>query len=469
MTTIVYGHGDRMDEPWTFVPEGTTLTFYSGFDVDLSMVVGLTAMVNGATAPAKEQIKGSGKSTPVANYRLSTMEDHNVATWVALGNPTSIPGDEAGKERWVTAGQQVGIPVKVVGSDPEVPNHIPLCRTPEVCAEDADGEHICGGLLDKTKIPDSDIIIVACRGYIKAEERPVEEHYGKAGDPLHDIVDDLDDWLKEFYRTAKGDPARAEATADDLPQPNLAMLALYPRFHAWQCAREFQRLAALHDFASMVGHLTKTRDEDVVPRMLKWLEDCPAYGSAVNAALEADSSAFMTKVFDKVPDDVRRSLLDYLPVVKKAYASGASHQSAPTGAESDSESDDDFQFESWKPIDSDVKAATTRNAANIKAASSGDSLTVLACEPLVVVGNGHNQLAVDYFREQARSERGTVTIDKEEVTPGPFGPRPSPIKSLEVIGITTWEDLVETRFGQLRGDDPQKPDPEFAQTKVIFK
>jgi hypothetical protein len=67
MTVIVQGHGSRMDDQTTFVPVGTTLRFYAGFDVDLSLNVALIAIANGAQAPAQDPIIGAGKKTDVAN------------------------------------------------------------------------------------------------------------------------------------------------------------------------------------------------------------------------------------------------------------------------------------------------------------------------------------------------------------------------------------------------------------------
>jgi hypothetical protein len=460
MATIVLGHGNRTNDETTFVPAKTTLRFYSGFDVNLSMAVGLTAIANGTAAPPKEEIVGSSSdpfdpwdpSCRVANYELSAMEDLNVARMVAIAGPENFPGEKVGADRWKTVGLEAGIAVEVVGDEnySEVRDGIKLCGAPGYCEQA--GEHFCEGLLHLVK--DSLIMVVACRGYVEVEpaKRPIEEHYGKAADPLHEMVDDLDAWLKDFYKTADRDSVAAEAQVDGLPQGTVAMLALYPDFHGWQCARHLKRMAALGDLGSMVGHLTV--NEDVVPTMLRWLKACPAYGNAFDAVIEADVSGFMSQVFDKVPYGVQINLCDALPRVNAA-------REARVNPASESE---EFGFSSYSPSADEVKVATALNAANIKAAGSGDRLMVLAYPPIVMVGEGHPGLAVDYVTDQARGESGFVTITKDQKSKA-FG---RPITRLDVTGFEYWKDLVEARFGELHHIDPAKPDPLFKETEVKF-
>lgn len=67
MTVIIKGHRQRVDDQTTFVPAGTKLRFYSGFDVDISQNVTLIALATGAQAAAQETIDGTGKADDVAN------------------------------------------------------------------------------------------------------------------------------------------------------------------------------------------------------------------------------------------------------------------------------------------------------------------------------------------------------------------------------------------------------------------
>ena len=75
MTAIIKGHGARIDDEETFVPQGVTLKFYSDFDVDLATPAALIALLDGAQAPAQEEIVGTGEVGDVNNYILGTQDD----------------------------------------------------------------------------------------------------------------------------------------------------------------------------------------------------------------------------------------------------------------------------------------------------------------------------------------------------------------------------------------------------------
>jgi hypothetical protein len=213
-------------------------------------------------------------------------------------------------------------------------------------------------------------------------------------------------------------------------------------------------MAALGDFGSMVGHLTVNKD--VVPEMLRWLKDCPAYGNAFNTVIESDMSGFLSQVLKKVPHGVQVDLLDALPRVRAARDA----EQKPA-----SEREEEFTFSAfYSPSADDVKAATALNAVNIKAAGSGDRLMVLAYPPLVMVGEGHLESAVDYVTDQSRGESGFVTITKDQ-NPKAFG---RPITRLDVTGFEYWKDLVEARLVELRDINPAKPDALFKETRVNF-
>ena len=176
----------------------------------------------------------------------------------------------------------------------------------------------------------------------------------------------------------------------------------------------------------MVGHLTANADD--VPDIMTWLNDCSAYGKAFDSAIQTNAKDFVDKVFDHVPVPVQKALIARPSVVQARAAANPE-----PAAESDL-----FVFSSsWELTDSDVEAASTQNGANLLAAANGANLVVLADSPLVIVGDGHNPFAVDYLRECAGVEEGTVTVTKG----GAFDKG-----ALDVSGISMWQGLVEERL-----------------------
>ena len=171
MTTIVKGHGERIDSETTFVPEGTILKFYAGFDVDLNSIVSLVALLDGAVAPPVETVVGRRE---VHNYTVYTQDDEYLARWLALGGKS-------------------GVPIKWVGTD--IPDQTRLCAAPGIC--DELGLHACNGVLGRVK--DTEIVILACRG-VQGQIAPMEHRYGTdASHPLHEVVSDLKNYENEFY------------------------------------------------------------------------------------------------------------------------------------------------------------------------------------------------------------------------------------------------------------------------------
>ena len=172
MTTIVKGHGERIDSETTFVPEGTILKFDSGFDVDLNSIVSLVALLNGAVAPPVETVVGRRE---VHNYTVYTQDDEYLARWLALGGKS-------------------GVPIKWVGTD--IPDQTRLCAAPGIC--DELGLHACNGVLGRVK--DTEIVILACRG-VEGQVALMEHRYGTdASHPLHEVVSDLKNYENELYK-----------------------------------------------------------------------------------------------------------------------------------------------------------------------------------------------------------------------------------------------------------------------------
>ena len=347
MTVIVQGHGNRTDDQTTFVPVGTTLRFYSGFDVDLSQNVALIAIANGAQAPAQDPIIGGGKKTDVANYQFETMEDQFIARWLTISGETSIP-------------------IYFVGNS-EIKNKDRLCNRPEAC----DGTHTCDGVLGVLK-EEKDIVILACRGYTGNKNRTIEQSYGTdAKNPLQRLDLDVTDFVGKILALAKSDPAAVERQVDELPQEHIAMLINRKDFQAWQKARYLKDFAQAGDVKQMIGHLkanekdldTTSGDRSIT--IMKWLEDIPSYGAAVDQSVTTNLRAVLREL-NGISDSERN--------VDSALKSRASIATAITAMR-----DADFEAsKNWKPDDSLLAETTKRNAANVKAMSAEDRETIVA-------------------------------------------------------------------------------------------
>lgn len=88
MTTIVKGHGGRIDDEMTFPSAGTTVKFYSGFDFDLTDGQCLVAMVNGDFRSPNDEVT---YPVPINNYLLAAQDDEFHARWEASGIDLGIP------------------------------------------------------------------------------------------------------------------------------------------------------------------------------------------------------------------------------------------------------------------------------------------------------------------------------------------------------------------------------------------
>lgn len=391
MTTIVKGHGARIDDQMTFVPVGTTLRLYSGFDVDLSTTVALVAIASGASATATETVTGTGTVGDVANYELGSQDDQFVAKWLAMGGES-------------------GIPIEWVGPGGRIPDDTRLCESPDVC--NSKGEHTCLGVLGLVK--DTDIVLLACRGYVNDTEDQYEGRYGTdKDDPLRRIEDDADRVVDEILDQAKSDPAAAEARVDSLPQASMALLINRNDFDTWTKARYLKDLANAGDFTQLIGHLRANADD--LDDIMDWLDDIPSYGDAVDGAVlrarHTGSDPLAT-----APAEVKDAL-----EARPAIAAAA------TGSV-------------WQPKDADLDQVTELNRANVKATDDGDDVVVKAGGLLVLIGSGHSADAQAYVVRQNDFEDGRITVTKG----GVFSKG-----KLAVKGISAKQDLVETALGEI--------------------
>jgi hypothetical protein len=386
MATIVKGHGGRLDDQRTFVPKGTTVKFYTGFDVDLSTTVALVAIATGSSTPPQETIVGTGTTDDVANYGVYTQDDGFIAKWLAMGGES-------------------GMPIKWVGTD--IPDGTRLCENPNIC--NGLGEHTCLGVLGR--VQDKEIIILACRGYAgpnpTAAPAPDRRYGTDEDDPLQDIAADTGAFVAKILQEVRNDPDAAERRVDDIPQGSIALLDNYPDFYNWQKARHLKDYAVAGDFTQMIGHLTANSAD--LAGIMKWLDDVPSYGATVDHALLDDAQRLVMET-QRMPDAVRAAL-QMRPLINAALVAG-----------------------DWQPDDAALERITTKNGENVKAAGDGSSISVWSGGLLTLIGDGHLGEAQVYVRRQGDQESGQVKITKG----GAFSKG-----ALAVSGISAKRSLVE--------------------------
>jgi Putative adhesin Stv domain len=389
MTTIVKGHGARVDDKKTFVPVGTTLKFYSDFDVNLGTTVALVAIANGAQGTPKETIVGTGVVGDIDNYKLYAQDDGFIAKWLAMGGESGIP------IVWIGPGGPIGDGTR-------------LCENPETC--NGLGDHTCQGVLGH--VQDKEIVILACRGYIKDKNSGAERQYGTdEDDPLHDISSDVGSFVDEILNLAKSDPDAAEKRVDSLPQGTVALMVNRVNYDTWQKARHLKDYAEAGDFDQMLGHLRANTAR--LSGIMGWLNDIPSYGSTVDRAVVSKMDTF-AEAYDKAPSDDVLAALAKRPAIDVAVKALLSD---------------------WSPKDEDLDKATNKNRDNVKATADGDDVEVQSGGVLVLVGDGHDAEAVGYVQRQGNYEQGTVTVGKG----GAFSKG-----KLEVAGVSKNQALVQT-------------------------
>ena len=385
MATIVKGHGELpSDDQDTFVPLGTTVKFYSDFDVNLGTTVALVAIANGAKETPKETISGTGTIGDVANYKLYEQDDGFIAKWLAMGGES-------------------GIPIEWVGGAGRIPDGTRLCEKPGECT----GTHTCNGVLGLVK--DTEIIILACRGFESDDDQKSEFTYCADSDSvLHGIDADVDEFVDKILALAKTNPDEAERQVDDLPQGSIALMVNRIDYDTWQKARYVKDLAQRNDFEQIIGHLTanSSRLDDI----MDWLDDVPSYGTALDQAALGHGQAWVMAL-NKAPDEVKTALRrrDYLDAVEDGG--------------------------DWQPDDTALDEITKTNQANVKGSGDGEMLDIRAGGLLVLVGDGHEDNHMVYVLRQGDLEQGAVTVTKG----GVFSKG-----KLDVKGIGAKQALVRT-------------------------
>jgi putative adhesin Stv-like protein len=136
---FILSHGERNQEDWdTFVPDGSTISFYSDFDEATQRSIGLAALSAGDVEPFDTYDGGQ----LIPNYVLSAFEDSALA------------------EHMTTESSATGAKPYYVGID--LPDPVQLCSDPEECQktypQHADS---CEGVFGK--VAEDEILSVSCR------------------------------------------------------------------------------------------------------------------------------------------------------------------------------------------------------------------------------------------------------------------------------------------------------------------
>jgi hypothetical protein len=481
MTVIVKGHGARTDDKTTFVPVGTTLRFYSGFDVDLATTVALVAIATGVQAAPSETIAGTGKPDDVTNYVFGTQDDGFYAKWLALGGES-------------------GVPIWWVGNDNQIKDGDRLCNDPDNCV----GTHTCTGVLGKLKDVDTDIVIMACRGYTNDKNSKSE---GKLEG--FDVAGTVNALVTEILDLARQDPDAAEKKVDDLPQEQIALMINRLDYSAWQKARYLKEYANAGDLTQLFGHL-KANSSDL-DRIMGWLVTISGYGQALDSCAAGDAESFVDTM-NSCDTPIRNALLqrasisnlrsqEYVRratlakdlaeagkwaemfalldkqsepslrgVVKAFNDEPAIGQALDQAAASDNQQfllaygsasgpvqeaigarpgiKEAAKGSTWSPSDKDYDVISEINARNIKATDNGGTLPIAASGVVVAIGDGFPIQVIHYIERQGDTEKGTLTVTKA----GPFSKG-----GIEVTGISSAkQSLVKSLI------------EEFSEKKVTF-
>ena len=357
MTLIVSGHGARIDSAETFVPDNTIVKFYSDVDWNLASVVALVAILDGASAPARETVQGA----KIYNYEMRSDDDEFVEKLTALG-PTA------------------GIPVLHVGGA-EIPDRTRLCSTPDKCQRE--GVHSCAGVLGVLAgRNETDIVILACRGREQSKRHRVEEHYGTdSSHLLYNIAQNREEFLQEFMAVARTDPEKAEQMADGFDRKDLALLTTDAEFLGWQQARALNKMAAEKDYQGMAKHFEANLGN--IQFMMSCAWEVRAYRATIGEALEDSAcEAELSKLPDATQKRIRKEM------------------------------DRNLAHPDWEPEASELAKIATANATALGKLKDGDSAIIMVAGDVVLIGKGHREKIVDYVKFHDQHEIGRFHLVK---------------------------------------------------------
>jgi hypothetical protein len=367
MTTLVWGHGirDRGEEK-TFVPDGTTVKWYSDLDQNLFTRNGFVAVSSGEFGSPNDQ-QGPGRGTEVEIYNYGVAEDLVKRDYVAMLN-------------------RQGLPLMFIGS--EIPeghlcNDLPGCR--------GKGEHTCDGVLGKAK--DTEVVILVCRGVAGMQGQSTLAYGSDVKDPLSSINEDTTGFINAFLNRVTADPASAEQEFDGLGDPVKIIMRTDMRIPAWQAIRwaaDAGRKGSISDlFTQLRENLNDQRAEQFLT--------IGYYADGLAAGARSDVDEFF-RTMEKFPGTLT-TRIEAIPAI------AALKQSWEKGRQA-------FADATWSPDDAALDRVSTKNGQNVKAAGDGDSLPIRVGGVLALIGSGHDPQSVNYVERQGDFEQGSLTVTK---------------------------------------------------------
>jgi hypothetical protein len=386
MATIVKGHGARVDDTTTFVPNGTTVKFYSDFDVNLATSSALVAITSGSFASPNDE---ADEGSDIANYRLYKQDDRFYAQWIAMGGEAKTP-------------------IWWVGQD--LPDQIRLCNLDGTC-DPGSGLHNCTGVFGQVK--DSEIILLACRGVLGAHGGSTAEFGSDEEDPLHDVNADMNEWFGGFISRLQADPDKAEAEYDALPQGTKALALATGYGEAFSYGRWIRRYALDDDLDNLFTHLKQNAAKS--GNMMWLVNNVASCGAALDAAVARHPGNF--KDFLDTAGDPWRTALMARPAIATAIG---------TVAAAEAPSIDWAEFQG-------------RNREFVKNMAEGDGAVFWQYDEVLVIGGQYRHPYGAALLEAGGSE-GTLTMLERGgvVSRG----------SVEVSGAAD-QDAFKRAFGEL--------------------
>jgi hypothetical protein len=366
VATLVWGHGlrDRGEEK-TFVPDGTTVKWYSDVDQYLITANGFVAVSSGAFGnPNDQQGPGNGTQVEVFNYRVAP--DLEKRDYVALLN-------------------RDGHDLKFVGAEV---NEGYLCNDVAGCR--ARGSHACDGVFGL--VHDQELIILACRGVAGMRNAATAAYGRDAADPLASITRDTSVFVQGFARRVMTDPISAEREFDNLSDPVKILLTGWDTISAWESIRWAADAGRKGDVSGLFTQLQSQLNNADGERFLT----VTYYLQGLETGAQADPELFFNTLAAH-PGNLTAKIATLGPIV--AVKTQLDKKKAAFAR-------------SWVPNDTAFAAITQINSQNVKSSRDGKTMTIVAGGVLVLIGPGHNQQAVNYVKTQGDEEHGTLTVTK---------------------------------------------------------
>jgi hypothetical protein len=277
--------------------------------------------------------------------------------------------------------------IKFVGSELKAP--IKLCEGDSTTC--TNGIHKCEGVFGQVK--DTEIIYMACRGIDTDADAVGTRELGGSTENM--------DWVNEwatFVRENKGtDPDGVESQLNGLPQDQLATLMVSGEVKNFMYVREALRTyeSDPDTFLRQVAGLVRDGSD---PELLNAYRADPTLGPLISQAVARPGSQDMLE--------------------DQGYA--------------------------WNPRDTDYERIAELNQQNVKATADEESVSFVAGNGMVLIGEGHDFGYVRYAGSADDVAQGSITVSKAGVFSA---------GTLEVTGAGAHQDAVREMLESFSNKD----------------